>query len=94
MAEVKYLKIKNNVDLKNLKKLGFKYDDYTGQYKFCERNIEGSTYIYINTWNRRVLYRQEKNYDTSCLLKLYDLIKADLIEPYFIEPNLEERCYE
>ena len=31
------LKIKDNVDLKELEKYGFKYNDYYGQYKICER---------------------------------------------------------
>lgn len=74
------LKIKDNVDLQELDKFEFRYNDNTGRYEYLERNIDGATYIYVNTWNRKILYRQEKNYDTMCLLKLYDLIKADLIE--------------
>lgn len=74
------LKIKNNVDLKELEKQGFKYNDGTGQYKFCERNIDGATYIYINVWNRKIIFRQDKQSDNQCLYKLYDLIKADLVE--------------
>ena len=41
------LRIKDNVDLKELEKYGFKYNDYSGQYKICERNIDGAAYIYI-----------------------------------------------
>ena len=74
------LKIKDNVDLQELDKFEFRYNDNTGRYEYLERNIDGATYIYVNTWNRKILYRQEKNYDTMCLLKLYDLIKADLVE--------------
>ena len=74
------LKIKDNVDLKELEKYGFEYDDYSGQYKICERNINGSNYIYINVWNRKILFRQDKPLDKGCLNVLYDLIKADLIE--------------
>ena len=74
------LKIKDNVDLQELNKFEFRYNDNTGRYEYLERNIDGATYIYVNTWNRKILYRQEKNYDTMCLLKLYDLIKEDLIE--------------
>ena len=47
------LRIKDNVDLKELEKFGFKYNDYSGQYKICERNIDGTTYIYINVWNKK-----------------------------------------
>ena len=39
------LRIKSDVDLKELEKFGFKYNDYSGQYKICERNIDGTTYI-------------------------------------------------
>ena len=74
------LKIKDNVDLKESEKFGFKYNDGTGQYKFCERNVDGATYIYINTWNRKIVYRQDKSTDNMCLEKLYDLIENDLVE--------------
>ena len=74
------LKIRDGVDLKELENFGFKYNDYSGQYKICERNIDGATYIYINVWNRKILFRQDKPLDKECLNALYDLIKADLIE--------------
>ena len=74
------LKVKDNVDLKELENFGFKYNDYYGQYKICERNIDGATYIYINVWNKKILFRQDKSLDKECLNALYDLIKADLIE--------------
>lgn len=74
------LKIRDDVDLKELEKYyGFKYFDDCGQYKFTERNFDGATYIYINTWNRKILYRKEKENDNMCLEKLYDLIKANLV---------------
>ena len=74
------LRIKDNVDLKELENFGFKYNDYSGQYKICERDIARATYIYINVWNRKILFRQDKSLDKECLNALYDLIKADLIE--------------
>ena len=74
------LKIKDNVELKKLKKFGFVYYDSVGQYKLTERNILGTTYIYINAWNRKILYRQDIDDDKVCLSKLYDLITADLVE--------------
>ena len=74
------LKVKDNVDLKELENFGFEYNDYSGQYKICERNIDGATYIYINVWNRKILFRQDKSLDKECLNALYDLIKSDLIE--------------
>lgn len=74
------LRIKDSVDLKELENFGFKYNDYSGQYKICERNIDGATYVYINVWNRKILFRQDKSLDKKCLNALYDLIKAGLIE--------------
>ena len=74
------LKIRDDLDLKELEKYyGFKYFDDFGQYKFTERNIGGATYIYINTWNRKIVYRKDRENDNMCLEKLYDLIKADLV---------------
>ena len=74
------LKIKDNVDLEILRNFGFKYDDNKGQWKFCERNIDGSTYVYINVWNNKIIYRQDKESDTQCLTKIYELTMAGLIE--------------
>lgn len=68
------------IDLKELEKFGFRYFDSEGKYKLRERNIDGLTCIWINVWNRRILYIQAKKYDTSCLLKLYDLIEAGYVE--------------
>lgn len=74
------LKIRDDFDLKELEKYyGFTYFDNCGQYKFTERNIDGATYIYINAWNKKIVYRKEKENDDVCLEKLYDLIKANLI---------------
>lgn len=74
------LKIREEIDLKELEKFNFRYDNRTGRYRFCERNIDGATYIYINVWNRRIIFRQDKETDTWCLTKLYDLITAGLVE--------------
>lgn len=74
------IRIKDNIDLEILKNFGFKYDDNKGQWKFCERNIDGSTYVYINVWNNKIVYRQDKESDTECLTKIYELTMAGLIE--------------
>lgn len=74
------LKIKDSVDLKELEKYEFEYDDYNGQYFFRERNIGGLTKITINIWNRKIILVQQNSVDTLCLIKLYDLIKADMVE--------------
>ena len=76
---MKMLKIKDNVDLKELEKFGFEYNEDVGRWKFCER-LNSTTVININVWNRRVLYTQEFSDQTICLTKLYDLIQAGLIE--------------
>ncbi len=76
------LKIRDDVDLKKLKEFGFDFYDDCGQYKFIERFFCGAdaTYIYINAWNRKIIYRQEEKSDNMCLEKLYDLIEANLVE--------------
>lgn len=74
------LKIKDDVDFYTIRQMGFDYDDYDGKFKYRERNLDGSTYIYINKWNRKIVYRQDKGTDTVCLLKLFDLFQAGLVE--------------
>lgn len=74
------LKIKDSVDLKALEKYKFVYDDYNGTYIFKERNVGGITKIVINSWNRKIKFRQAIEDDFVCLNILYDLIKADSIE--------------
>lgn len=71
---------REKIDLKELEKFGFKYNDNSGQYEFCERNINGATYIYINVWNRKIVFRQERRSNTECLNILFDLIQAGLVE--------------
>ena len=74
------LKIRDDVDLKELETIWrFQYFDNSGQYKFTERNIDGATYIYINVWNRKIVYRKVIENDNMWLEKLYDLIIADLV---------------
>lgn len=68
------------IELSELKQFDFVYYDSVGQYKYCERNIDGATYIYVNVWNRKILYRQDKSCDTFCLSVLYDLIEAGYVE--------------
>ena len=70
------LKIKDNVEFYELIQREFRYDDNDGKFKYIERNLDGDTYIYINKWNRKVVFKQGKVSDTLCLLKLYDLIQA------------------
>lgn len=69
------LKIKNNVDLKELEKFGF-FDDYGDIHKICRNsyieywvNTDRSIEIFVNDDNEVVL-------DTT----IYDLIQAGLVE--------------
>ena len=79
------LKIKNNVDLKELEKFGFKYDEEMNYYyKKC-----------LGTFNKFIVFIEEdidvcrgliilhnnSEFTTTLYLEtLYDLIKADLVE--------------
>ena len=74
------LKVKDNVDLKELEKFGLKLHEETGRYEYIKRNCGGETYIFINSWNKKILFVQRKNYDDICLGILYDLIQAGLVE--------------
>ncbi len=74
------LKIKDDVDLKELEKFGFVFDTDDGIYRYTERTNLGITSIRIRSWDRRILYRQDVGTDTDCLCILYDLIQAGLVE--------------
>lgn len=69
------LKIKDNVDLKELEKFGFKYNDnYHIHYEYNFLIIEVNTRkIFIGSGVDEVNGDEE-------IIKLYDLIKADLVE--------------
>jgi hypothetical protein len=75
------LKIKDNVDLKELEKYGFKKD------KYCPSRIIGEydyayQFLRINTDDRTIMissgYDDVNSYDE--VSKLYDLIQAGLVE--------------
>ena len=71
------LKIKDNVDLKELEKYGFKYFE-NGNYKIYEKDNYDSC-MDVEICNRILnIYCQDyKEIDENTL---YDLIKADLVE--------------
>ena len=71
------LKIKDSVDLKELEKFGFKYNDDIGKYVYNLINKP----LCINSWNRK-FDMEEYNTLTNVILVdlLYDLIKADMVE--------------
>ena len=75
------LKIKDNVDLKELEKFKFKYYDYTGKYEY---KYSGYAYIYINVWNREIYlqYLEDtlEKYTHPLDNIIFDLIQAGLVE--------------
>ena len=81
------LKIKDNVSLKELEKYGAIYDIETKEYYF---KINGSEYLEIPADKESKFYKQVRLYiedeyyncwtSINSFDKLYDLIKADLIE--------------
>lgn len=77
----KMLKIKDNVDLKELEKFGFKDDDYKGKY-YYRTKLDQPLIIYINKWNRIIyLFSNTNSLETVDIITvLYDLIQAGLVE--------------
>jgi len=78
------LKIKQNIDLKELEKYGFTWEDCCDDiwYTYYFKNIDSNTTIRIN-YSDREIEHLSYNYDyenDKWLDTLYDLIKADLVE--------------
>lgn len=79
------LKIKDEVDLKELEKFGFKYDEETKMYyKNC---IGTFNKFFIPTENNldefrgQIIFHNQSNFATTLYLDtLYDLIQAGLVE--------------
>lgn len=74
------LKIKDNVDLKELEKFGFAYhnDIESGYYGCCEKS-NGFTEVFINNARVISIYAITKK-SIFDLDVLYDLIQAGLVE--------------
>ena len=72
------LKIKDNVDLKELEKYGFKKNNLVdkGHYEINYRNMNN---IKINSDTKLIHYNQ-MSVDSFIPNIIYDLIKADLVE--------------
>lgn len=68
------------IDLKELEKFNLEFNEKNGRYEYIERHCDGFTYININSWNRKILFEQKKEYDHICLKILYDLIVAGYVE--------------
>lgn len=74
---MRYLKIKDNVDLKKLGRFGFRLnDDEEYELSIDKDNIRT---IIIVEYDRRIL-AQSNAYIIQNLGILYDLIKADMVE--------------
>lgn len=82
------LKIKDDVDLKELEKYGFKKDVYCtfeGEEElWCFNRTNYDLNLYVNTKNRQIFISSGEYSDCedgqTIEPKLYDLIKADLVE--------------
>ena len=71
------LRIKPNVDLKELEKFGFKYFE-NGDYKVWQRD-KWNSYLGVETKDR-ILQIGCQDYNDIEENIIYDLIKADLVE--------------
>lgn len=78
------LKIKDNVDLKELEKFNFEYDednDYWFYYGFTEPNDQSEVRYYIDNKDRRISVGFDMYVNPYRILdKIYDLIQAGLVE--------------
>ena len=78
------LKIKDNVDLKELEKFGFTYTNEYEQYYVLKENKDSAVDDCILVQERKITLRVDNNlvplYEDYDLTKIYDLIKADLVE--------------
>lgn len=69
------LKIKNDVDLKELENFGF----HLGTTYITDKECYFSSKIMILVEDR-IIKKEERTFDTTDYDTLYDLIKADLVE--------------
>ena len=77
------LKIKENVDLKELKKFGFKKDDYLSNDLETIYSVTQEYQKLCLCWKEKILYLYEPFNSNTFLLKadiLYDLINSGLVE--------------
>lgn len=75
------LKIKNNVDLKELEKFGFDSDENDYFYDFIPYKYNNGQYILIRKDTKDLYFDYfDIEYIDEAINILYDLIKADLVE--------------
>ena len=68
------LKIRNDVDLKELEKFGFEFNEDTGRWVLHHSLFE---YIFVSSWNRKFSIESINGKASSTLIDLYE---AGLIE--------------
>lgn len=79
---IKMLKIKDNVDLKELEKYGFKYNELNKGYEVRSKHFNwGNGYMFVYG-NHNLMFNQSPYYTNEHFLIdiLYDLIKDGLVE--------------
>lgn len=78
------LRIKDEVDLKELEKFGFVFDEESGKYIFNKKckNDKGGISLTVQSWNRKIYVWSNTNNvkDEEIIAKTYDLIQAELVE--------------
>lgn len=79
------LKIKDNVDLEELEKFGFKYNEELNHwYKHCIGTFNKFIVLTendIDSFRGQIVFYNDSAFNTTLYLDtLYDLIKADLVE--------------
>lgn len=80
---MRYLKIKDNLDLKELEKFGFVKvkkgkTDFVNEVKYWY-TLNNSEYDCVTIFkNREIYFGPDCGRDTHCII--YDLIKADIVE--------------
>ena len=73
------LKIKDNVDLKELEKYGFK-EEHKWYEKGIEYTFQLKIYYYVMKNTKQIQVGTYDGYDIDLDNTLYDLIQADLVE--------------
>ncbi len=90
------LKLKDNIELKELEKFGFKYVEdksFEGDFSYCEKAIGGNIILDISARNRLMLtYITEKDSNMTYIFSdgldvLFDLIQAGLVEKVELKVN-------
>ena len=76
------LKIKDNVDLKELEKFGFKYDEYNKVWikqlytSDCDLIVDANRFIYHENYSTA-----DMNYHaTGVVVAIFDLIQSNMVE--------------